>query len=195
MLLWVYCKENDQNFAQILISHTVARLGQRTVHAYSAPTPLAPAGLPMRQRPDVRRALENCGFSVTDEWLYLHHRLDTLRPCLYAIADVSERPDGSGWQLYLRERDGTHIGEARVNALADDIVALDWLALDPSRRPLGHVLLEQCLKNLADRGVHHVVTCLAAPDDHRPQYEEVIRLHETAGFIVADQLNSYTRCP
>ncbi|MER7577907.1 GNAT family N-acetyltransferase [Streptomyces sp. NPDC126514] len=194
VLRQLHCFEDEQSLAQTLIAHALARLGRRTVHAFAESTALAPAGLPVRNRPGTRRALEACGFSGTDQWRYLHHRLDTLSPRLYALADLTENADG-GWQLYLRERDGTRIGEARISAPVDGTVVLEWVALAPDRRHLGHILLEQCLTNLADRGIHHVTTCLQAPDDDRPHHEAAIHLHEAAGFTVIDQLHTYTRCP
>ncbi|MFB7867376.1 GNAT family N-acetyltransferase [Streptomyces sp. NPDC056069] len=193
MLRWLHCVEDEQHLADMLITHTLARLGRRTVHAYAEPTVLAPAGLPVRNRPGTRRALEACGFSATDHARYLHHRLDTLSPRLYGIADLVQHP-GGGWQLYLRERDGTRIGEARVSAPVDGTVVLEWLTLAPECRHLGHALLGKCLVNLADRGVCHVTTCLDAPDD-RPDQEAALHLHEAAGFTVVDQLHTYTRCP
>lgn len=197
VLRWLHCLEDEQSLAQTLITHTLARLGRRTVNAFDEPTALAPAGLPVRNRPGTRRALEACGFSGTDQWRYLHHRLDTLSPRLYTIADLVENPDGAGWQLYLRERDGARIGEARISAPIDGTVVLEWVALAPDRRHLGHILLEQCLTktNLADRRIHHVTTCLQAPDEDRPHHEAALYLHEAVGFTVIDQLHTYTRCP
>ncbi|MCX5233525.1 GNAT family N-acetyltransferase [Streptomyces sp. NBC_00233] len=193
MLRWLHCVEDEQHLAEMLVTHTLARLGRRTVHAYAEQTVLAPAGLPVCNRPGTRRALEACGFSATDRSRYLHHRLDTLSPRLYGIADLVQHP-GGGWQLYLRERDGTLIGEARVSAPVDGTVVLEWLTLAPECRHLGHALLGKCLANLADRGIHHVTTCLDAPDD-RPDHEAALHLHQATGFTMVDQLHTYTRCP
>ncbi|MFF8848320.1 hypothetical protein ACF08N_37710 [Streptomyces sp. NPDC015127] len=93
MLLWLHCLEDEQSLAEVLIRHTLAQLGRRTVHAFAGSTVLAPAGLPVRNRLGTRRALEACGFSGTDRWRYLHHRLDTLSPRPYAIADLTPCPD------------------------------------------------------------------------------------------------------
>ncbi|MFJ2061231.1 hypothetical protein ACIOMM_35695 [Streptomyces sp. NPDC087908] len=194
MLRWLHCVEDDQHLADMLITHTLARLGWQTVHAYAEPTVLGPAGLPVCNRPGTRRALEACGFSATDRSRYLHHRLDTLSPRLYGIADLVQHP-GGGWQLFLRERDGTRIGEARVSAPVDGAVVLEWLTLAPECLHLGHALLGKCLVNLADRGIVDVTTCLDAPDDEWPGHEVALHLHEAAGFIVVDQLHIYTRCP
>ncbi|MFF8847620.1 GNAT family N-acetyltransferase [Streptomyces sp. NPDC015127] len=194
LLRWLHCREDEQHLAETLIRHMLAQLGRRTVHAYTEPTVLAPAGLAVRNRPGTRRALEVCGFSGTDHSRYLHHRLDTLSRRLYAITDLTPCPEASGWQLYLRERDGTMIGEARISGPVDGTTVLEWITLAPQRRHLGHILLEQCLTNLADRGIHHVTTCLDAPGDS-PHREAVLQLHEAAGFTVVDQLHTYTRCP
>lgn len=132
VLLWLHCMEDEQGLAQNLIDHTLTQLGRRTVHAYAVSTAMAPAGLPMRKRPGTRRALEACGFSGTDRWRYLHHSLDTLSPRLYAIADLIEHVDG-GWQLDLRERDGTRIGEACVSVPVGGVAALEWVTLAPEQ--------------------------------------------------------------
>ncbi|MFE5549749.1 hypothetical protein ACFQ71_38995 [Streptomyces sp. NPDC056534] len=195
LVLWLHCRDDEQHLAETLLRHVLAQLGRRTVHAYAEPAVLAPVGLPVRNRPGTRRALEACGFSPTDHARYLHHHLDTLSPRLYAIADLVPCPDAAGWQLRLRERDGTRIGEAFIGAPVDGTVELEWIALASERRKWGHILLEQCLTSLADRGIHHVAACLDAPDDDEPHREAVLRLHEEAGFIVVDHLHTYTRCP
>ncbi|MFB7867873.1 hypothetical protein [Streptomyces sp. NPDC056069] len=194
VLLWLHCLEDEQSLAQMLVDHTLTELGRRTVHAYAVPTAMAPAGLPMRNRPGTRRALEACGFSGTDRWRYLHHSLDTLSPRVYAVADLIEHA-GGGWQLFLRERGGIRIGEACISAPIGGAAVLEWVTLAPERRRLGHILLEQCLTKLADRGIDHVTTCLHAPDFDNPHYEAALHLHEAAGFTVADQLHTYVRCP
>ncbi|MEU0375161.1 GNAT family N-acetyltransferase [Streptomyces sp. NPDC006283] len=194
LVLWLHCREDEQHLAEALIRHVLAQLGRRTVHAYTEPTVLAPAGLPVRNRPGTRRALEACGFSGTEHWRYLHHRLDTLSPRLYAITDLVPSPDAPGWQLHPREREGTRIGEALISAPVAGTTVLEWIPLAPERRHLGRILLEQCLTNLAARGIHHVTTCLDAPDDG-PHREAVLQLHEAVGFTEIDQLRTYTRCP
>ncbi|MGW6215821.1 hypothetical protein [Streptomyces sp. NPDC055109] len=192
---WLHCQDDEQDLTEVLLRHVLGRLGRRTVHAFTKATPLAPVGLPVGNRTGTRRALEACGFSGTDHARYLHHHLDTLSPRLYAIADLTPCPDTAGWQLHLRERDGTRIGEARISAPLGGTAELEWITLTPQRRNLGHILLEQCLTNLADRGIHHVTTCIDAPDDTHPHREAVLQLHQTAGFTQIDHLHTYTRRP
>ncbi|MFI8294076.1 GNAT family N-acetyltransferase [Streptomyces sp. NPDC085614] len=195
MLLWLHCLEDEQPLARALVRHVTGRLGRRTVHAFAEPTALAPAGLAVRNRPGTRRALEECGFSGTDRWRYLHHRLETRSGRLYAVADLVECPDAQGWHLRLRERDGTCIGEAFIAWPVDGTTALEWVRLAPGRYRLGHVLLEQCLDHLADRGVREVTAHLAAPGEDRPYLDAALELHTAAGFTEIDQLHTYTRRP
>ncbi|MEV6841774.1 hypothetical protein AB0N17_46660 [Streptomyces sp. NPDC051133] len=195
MLQWLHCVEDEQSVAETLIAHTLARLGRRTVHAFAGSTLLMPIGLPVGKRPGTRRALEACGFSGTGQWRYLYHRLDALSPRLYAIAELVEHFDGAGWQFYLRKRDGTRIGEARISGPVDGSVVLEWVALPSEHWDQGRILLEQCLTSLADRGIHHVTTCLEAPAGDLPYPDPAVYLHEAAGFTVIDQLHTYTRRP
>ncbi|MFE5549635.1 hypothetical protein ACFQ71_38360 [Streptomyces sp. NPDC056534] len=190
-VLWLHCRNDEQHLAETLLRHVLAQLGRRTVYAYAEPTVLAPVGLPVRNRPGTRRALEVCGFSGTDHARYLHHYLDTLSPRLYTIADLTPCPDAPGWQLRLRDRDGTRIGEACISPPIGGTAKLEWVSLAPQHRNLGHILLEQCLTNLADRGIQHVTAQLAAPD--HPHHEAALQLHEEVGFTVIDHLHTYTR--
>ncbi|MFE0654635.1 GNAT family N-acetyltransferase [Streptomyces sp. NPDC059534] len=195
MLLWLHCLDDEQHLARVLIERAVDRLGRRTVQAFTEPTALAPAGLPLRMRPGTRRALEACGFSGLDRWRYLHRRLEDRGGRLYAVADVVECPGLPGWRLQLRERDGSRIGEALVALPVDGTTALQWVSLTPARRSMGNILLEQCLAHLADRGVREVTTVLPAPAEGRPDLDAALALHTAAGFAEIDQLHVYTRRP
>ncbi|MFF3404328.1 GNAT family N-acetyltransferase [Streptomyces sp. NPDC002659] len=195
VLVWLHCRDDDQALAQALINHTLVQLGRRTVHAFTESTAMSLAGLPFRNRPGTRRALEASGFSGRDQQRYLHHRLDTLSPRLYVLADLTERPDAPGWYLHLRERDGTCIGQAVIGPPVEDTVMLEWITLAPGRQRLGHILFEQCLTNLADRGIREVTTCLDAPNSGQPARDAVLQLHEAAGFHEIDQLHTFSRRP
>ncbi|MFD6826980.1 hypothetical protein ACFWC5_42740 [Streptomyces sp. NPDC060085] len=195
LVLWLHCRDDEQRLAEVLVQHVLGQFGRRQAYAYTEATALAPIGLPVFHRPGTRRALEACGFSGTEHARYLHHHLDTLSSRLYAIADLTACPGASGWRLNLRERDGTQIGEAHISEPVDGTAELDWIILTPQRRHLGHILLEQCLTNLADRGIDHVTTCIDAPDDDHLYREDVIHLHQAAGFTEVDHLYTYTRCP
>ncbi|MFE5940798.1 GNAT family N-acetyltransferase [Streptomyces sp. NPDC056470] len=194
-LLWLHCLEDEQYLARALLERAMARLGRRTVHVLAEPTVLAPAGLPVRMRPGTRRALEECGFSGTDRWRYLHRRLDDRGGRLYAVADVVECSGLPGWRLQLRERDGARIGEALVGLPVEGTTALQWVSLAPARRSMGNILLEQCLAHLADRGVREVTAVLPAPEDGQPDLDAALALHTAAGFTEIDQLHVYTRRP
>ncbi|WP_406053855.1 GNAT family N-acetyltransferase [Streptomyces sp. NBC_01077] len=195
MLLWLHCLEDEQPLTRVLIRHATAQLGRRTVHAFAEPTALAPAGLAAGNRPGTRRALEECGFSGTDRWRYLHHRLETRSRWLYAVADLAECPDSQGWHLHLREPDGTRIGEAFTALPVDGTTTLEWVRLAPGQHRLGHILLEQCLAHLADCGVREVTAHLAAPTEDQPYLDAALGLHSAVGFTEIDQLHTYTRRP
>ncbi|MFD8197567.1 GNAT family N-acetyltransferase [Streptomyces wuyuanensis] len=196
LLLWLHCLDDDERLAQVLLGHAQMRLGRRTtVHAFTEATLLAPAGLAVRNRPGTRRALEAAGFSGTDRWRYLRHRLATLSPWLFAVVDLSERSDAPGWRLCLQERSGRPIGEVRTGPPIQGSVHIEGITLADSRRFLGHVLLDQCLVNLADRGIREVTTCLEAPSTDRPRSYAVRHLHEAVGFVEIDQLHTYIRRP
>uniref|UniRef100_UPI003F499A5B GNAT family N-acetyltransferase n=1 Tax=Streptomyces sp. CA-141956 TaxID=3240051 RepID=UPI003F499A5B len=195
MLLWLHCLEDEQHLAQALLQCVVGRLGRRTVHAFTEPTALAPAGLAVRNRLGTRRALEVCGFSGTDRWRYLHRRPEGRGGRLYAVADVVECPGLPGWRLQLRERDGARIGEALVGLPVDGVTALQWVSLAPGRPSVGGILLEQCLAHLADRGVREVTAVLPAPSDGQADLDAALGLHAAAGFAEVDRLHTYTRCP
>ncbi|WP_406053593.1 GNAT family N-acetyltransferase [Streptomyces sp. NBC_01077] len=195
MLLWLHCLEDEQILARALIGRAVARLGRRAVHAFAEPTALAPAGLAVNNRAGTRRALEDCGFSGTDRWRYLHRRLDDRGGHLPALADVVECPGLPGWRLDLREWDGARIGEALVRAPVEGVTALEWARLTPGRRSMGNSLLEQCLAHLADRKVREVSTVLPAPSDDQPSLDAALALHTAAGFTEIDQLYTFIRRP
>lgn len=195
VMVWLHCLDDEQALAQALIHRTLVQLGRRTVHAFTESTAMSLVGLPFRNRPGTRRALEASGFSGSDHWRYLHHRLDTLSPRLYVLADLTERPDAPGWYLHLRERDGTCIGQAVIGPPVEDTVMLEWITLAPGRQRLGHILLEQSLTNLADRGIHEVTACLDAPADGQPGRDAILQLHQAAGFVEVDQLHTYSRRP
>lgn len=195
VLLWLHSQEDDQVIAHTLIDHTLQRFGRRTLHAFDMATALSFAGLPSRTRRGTCRALETSGFTRQEGWSYLHHRLATLRPRLYAVADLTESTSPPGWRIHLRERDGTRIGEALVTLPVGDTAILEWVTLHPGRHALSHIQLEQCLAHLADRGIREIVTLRTTQPDHETHHDPLRQLHLQAGFHETDQLHTYTRRP
>ncbi|MCY0932146.1 hypothetical protein OTB20_39485 [Streptomyces sp. H27-H1] len=195
VLLWLHCLAEDQAIAQALIDHTLGHCGRRTVYAFDLATAFSFAGLPVGRRRGTRRALEMAGFTRQEGRRYLHHRLDTLRPRPYTVADLTDSANPPGWRVRLRERDGTRIGEALVSLPVEGTAVLEWMTLRPGRHSLGHVLLEQCLAHLADRSVREVITLLDTSPDSETQHDPVGQLHLQAGFHEIDQLHTFTRRP
>ncbi|MFD9622038.1 GNAT family N-acetyltransferase [Streptomyces virginiae] len=195
VLLWLHCLEEDQAIAGALIDHVLGHCGQRTVYAFDMATALSFAGLPVTSRRGTYKALESAGFTGQEAWSYLHLRLDTLRPRPYAVADLTESVNPAGWRIRLRERDGTRIGEALVSLPVAGATVLEWMTLQPGRHTLGHILLEQCLAHLTDRGVREVVTLRETPSYSETQHDPVRQLYLQAGFHEIDQLHTYTRRP
>ncbi|MFJ4866098.1 GNAT family N-acetyltransferase [Streptomyces sp. NPDC088748] len=195
VLLWLHCLEEDQAIAGALIGHLLGCCGRRTVYAFDMATALSFAGLPVGRRRGTCRALERAGFSRQETWSYLHHRLDTLRPRPFEVADLTESANPPGWRVRLRERDGTRIGEALVSLPVEGTTVLELMTLQPGRHTLGHILLEQCLAHLADRSVREIVTLRETPPDSEAQHDPVRHLHLQAGFREIDQLHTYTRRP
>ncbi|MET7458758.1 hypothetical protein ABZT03_44645, partial [Streptomyces sp. NPDC005574] len=58
VVMWLHCQDDEQNLAEVLIRHVLGQFGRRPVHAFTEPTVLTPIGLPVRNRPGTRRALE-----------------------------------------------------------------------------------------------------------------------------------------
>ncbi|MCX4781669.1 hypothetical protein [Streptomyces sp. NBC_01264] len=196
LLLWLHCVEDDQMIAGVLVRHMLEQAGRRTVHAFQAPTAISFAGLPVRNRRGTAVALEAAGFSRQDGWSYLHHRLDTLRRLPYEVIDITESADPYGWYVRLREKDGTHVGRAVVSQPVEGTAVLEWITLAPQPDGTGHILLQQCLAHLADRGVRELTLLLDTPADHTDHSWGPVRdLHQHAGFHEIDQLHPYIRRP
>ncbi|MFG2794347.1 GNAT family N-acetyltransferase [Streptomyces sp. NPDC048419] len=194
VLLWMHCREEDQHLAGVLIAHTLSRFGRRTVHAFKATTALSFAGLPVGNRPGTHRALESAGFSRRDGWSYLHHRLDIHRRRPRVVSDITET-DPATWHVHMRDGNGASIGMAVIGRLDDMTAVLEWIALRAGGYNLGHILLEQCLAHLTDRGMRDVITFLEAPAGTECPYSPARELHHQAGFREIDQLHAYTRRP
>ncbi|MFK0239053.1 GNAT family N-acetyltransferase [Streptomyces vinaceus] len=193
LLLWLHCMEDDQNIAEIRVRHMLERAGQRTVRAFEAPTAISFAGLPVHSRPGTATALEAAGFSRQDGWSYLHHRLDTLHRLPYEVIDITECAEPYGWYVRLREKDGTHVGEAVVSRPVEGTAVLERLTLTPKPDGTAHLLLRQCLAHLADRGTRELTVLLDTPAEHtEPPAADI---HRKAGFQEIDQLHPYTRQP
>lgn len=196
LLLWLHCVEDDQRIAGVLVEHILEEAGRRTVHAFQMPTAIGFAGLPVRNRRGSVAALESAGFSRQDGWSYLHHRLDALRLRPYEVIDITECADPYGWYVRLREKDGTLLGKAVISRPIEGTTVLEWISLAPRPDGTGHVLLEQCLAQLADRGVRELVVLLdAVADDPGHSWGPAGDLHQRAGFHAIDHLHPYTRRP
>ncbi|WP_240677082.1 GNAT family N-acetyltransferase [Actinacidiphila soli] len=203
LILWLHAEEEDQAVAEALVGHALGQFGPRTVYAFafaSAPS-LGLEGLPVRNRPATRRALEAAGFAGRDRWRYLHRPLDGPLPTdAYPVADVCECADPPGWQMHLRESDGTLVGEATLGRPVDGIGVLWWISTDPAHRDrgLGRHLLRQCFTRLAAEGAREVITYVdddAPPGDPEHDRTAANRLYDSMGFTELDRLWSFTRCP
>ena len=154
-------------------------------------------GLPVRYRPVTHGALEVAGFSGR----YLHRRLETpLPPQESPLAEVSPSMNPAGWQLTLREVDGTALGEAIIGQPIDGIGVLWWISIAPParRRGLGRALLGQCLTHLAANGAREVIAYVdddAPPGDTERDRTAPNSLYDQAGFAEVDRLHSFLRRP
>ncbi|MGP4001192.1 GNAT family N-acetyltransferase [Streptomyces sp. 8N706] len=208
LILWLHCLEEDQALTGALIDRVLDRLGRRTVYAFEFASALSLGleGLPVRNRPATRRALEAARFSGEDLWRYIHRRLDqeeaagTGGPRLYPVAEVAPCHERDGWQLTLRDTDGTPAGEATVGRPVDGVGVLWWISTEASRRRrgLGRGLLAQALQVLADHGAREVIAYVdddAPPGDPERDRTAANRLYDAAGFTEVDRLWSFTRRP
>ncbi|MFE1311839.1 GNAT family N-acetyltransferase [Streptomyces sp. NPDC058755] len=189
-VLWLHCLE-ESALAQALVVRALDRLGSRPVYAFEFASALAHEvrGLPVRNRPGTRRALERSGFTARDRWRYLHRLLPTapVGVLSYPVAEVSECADSPGWQLRVREPDGTAAAQATVGRPVNGAGVLWWISTDPAHRGrgLGHSLLAQCLIVLVEAGAREVIACVPADDDAPGAAERdpaaAICLFESAG--------------
>jgi ribosomal protein S18 acetylase RimI-like enzyme len=212
LILWLHCRnenghdENrheDKTVAEALVAHAVAELGPRTVYAFefASALTLGLEGLPVRYRTVTREALEVAGFSGRDLWRYIHRRLDAPLPRQVSpLAEVSPSMDPAGWQLTLREADGTALGEAIIGRPIDGIGVLWWISIAPTarRRGLGRALLSQCFTHLAANGAREVIAYVdddATPGDTERDRTAANRLYDQTGFVEVDRLYSFLRHP
>ncbi|WP_260327841.1 N-acetyltransferase [Streptomyces sp. Ag109_O5-1] len=205
LALWLHCLEEEPALAQALIVRALDRLGSRPVYAFEFASALAPevGGLPARSRPGTRRALERSGFTARDRWRYFQRLLPTapLGVLSYPVAEMSECADSPGWQLCVREPDGTAVAQATIGRPVNGAGVLRWISTDPAHRGrgLGHSLLTQCLIVLAEAGAREVIACVPAGDDASGAAERdpaaAICLFESAGFSEIDRLVSFIRRP
>lgn len=80
---------------------------------------------PVRHRAGTHRALEAAGFVGSDDWRYIHRRLDVPWPTLNAPpAAVFESSDRAGWELTMRTPDGALISEGTIGQPVDGIGVL-----------------------------------------------------------------------
>lgn len=190
---WLHAAEEPVVVAA-LVDSALAALGCRTVYAFPFASALAPGlpGLPVRSRPVTRKALEAAGFSARDGWRYLHRYLEGPLPAAaYPLAEVSKCAAPPGWQLHLRDTDGTLVGEATVTRAVHGVSVLGPVITDPAHlsHGLGRSLLRQCLTHLAAHGAHEVVAYL--DDDTPPGHTEA--LYTSQGLTEIDQLRTFAR--
>jgi ribosomal protein S18 acetylase RimI-like enzyme len=203
LILWLHSEEEDQAVAEALVGQALGRLGPRTVYAFefACALTLGLEGLPVRNRPATRRALEAAGFTGRDLWRYIHRQLDGPLPTdAYPVARVRESYDPPGWQLHLRESDGTLVGEATIGRPVDGTGVLWWISTNPAHRGrgLGRRLLRQGLTRLAAEGAREVIAYVdddAPPGDPEHDRTAANRLYDSMGFTELDRLWSFTRRP
>jgi ribosomal protein S18 acetylase RimI-like enzyme len=198
LLLWLHCRE-DPRTADTLISHTVAALAPRPVHAFHVASALSLGleALPVRHRPVTARALERAGFSGQRLWRYM--RADLPAHGLPRLAHVTVGPDPGGKsarRLEAREG-GRPLAEAVVGLPQQGIGVLWWIGVEPDARGrgMGRAMLGSALDVLAGLGASEVILYV---DDDAPPGDERDRtaansLYESAGFTEIDRLFSYSR--
>ncbi|WP_405889728.1 GNAT family N-acetyltransferase [Streptomyces sp. NBC_00133] len=204
LILWMHCRE-DETVAEALVEHALASLGSpRTVYAFefASALTLGLEGLPAQARPATRTALEAAGFSGRDVWRYIHRELtkvsDIVGSRSYPMAEVAECADPPGWQLLLRNTDGTQVAEATIGRPVDGTGVLWWISTNPAHRGrgLGRRLLEQCFDQLASNGAREVIAYVdddAPPGDPKRDRTAANRLYDSMGFAEIDRLWSFTR--
>ncbi|MET7718542.1 GNAT family N-acetyltransferase [Streptomyces sp. NPDC005407] len=204
LILWLHCRE-DETVAEALVEHALASLNSpRTMYGFefASALTLGLEGMPLRARPATRKTLEAAGFSGRDVWRYIHRELakvsDIASSSSYPLAEVTECADPPGWQLLLRDTDGTQAAEATVGRPVDGIGVLWWISTDPAYRGrgLGHSLLEQCFDQLTSNGAREVIAYVdddAPPGDPKRDRTAANRLYDSMGFTELDRLWSFTR--
>ncbi|TJZ96483.1 GNAT family N-acetyltransferase [Actinacidiphila oryziradicis] len=206
LILWLHAEEEARAVAEALVGHALGQLGPRTVYAFefACALTLGLEGLPVCNRPATRRALEAAGFTGRDLWRYIHRGLlgvpNVADARVHRIADVTECADPPGWQLDLRETDGTLVGEATLGRPVDGTGVLWWISTDPAHRGrgLGRRLLRQCFAHLAAEGAREVIAYVdddAPPGNLERDRLAANRLYDSMGFTELDRLWSFTRRP
>ncbi len=196
-LLWLHCQE-DTRTAKALISHTLAVLAPRPVHAFhfASALTLGLEALPARHRPTTATALERAGFTGQRLWRYMRAPLPV--DGLPRLADVRVGPepgDKDAWRLEAR-KDGRTAAEAVIGAPVEGMGVLWWIGVLPDARGqgLGRAMLGSALAVLAERDATEVILYVdddAPPGDDRDR-TAANSLYETAGFTEVDRLYSYT---
>ncbi|MEU9385605.1 hypothetical protein AB0D38_33625, partial [Streptomyces sp. NPDC048279] len=125
LVLWLHCLEEEPALAQALIVRALDRHGSRPVYAFEFASALAHEvrGLPARNRPGTRRALERSGFTARDRWRYFHRLLPTapLGVLSYPVAEMSECADLLDDDRVAR-LGGLLVGQPAARVVEDDDV-------------------------------------------------------------------------
>ena len=197
LLLWLHCRE-DARTADTLISHVLAELGPREVHAFhfASALSLGLEALPVRHRPTTATALEHAGFTGQRLWRYMRAPLPV--DGLPRLADVRVGPepgDKDAWHLEARQDDRT-LAEAVIGTPVQGTGVLWWIGVlpDARRQGLGRAILGSALEVLAERDATEVILYVdddAPPGDDRDR-TAANSLYTSAGFEEVDRLYSYT---
>ena len=202
-LLWLHSVGKGRALTDALIARALDRLGPRTVHAFEFASALSLGleGLPVRNRPEVRRALGEAGFVPRDLWRYMHARLPLTGLPHAANVTVSDY-DGEGppgKRLEINEDDEPS-AEAVIRGPVAGVGVLSWISVTPTARGrgLGSALLGSALHLLADLGADQVILYVdddAPPGDAERDRTAANRMYGRAGLTEIDRLFSFTRHP
>jgi ribosomal protein S18 acetylase RimI-like enzyme len=202
-VLWLHCLEEDQGLAVALVARALDRLGKRTVHAFEFASALSLGleGLPVRDRPATRQALEASGFTGRDLWRYMCAPLPLAGLPRAPAVTVTDNEDPPGKRLEVRDGgvSGELLAEATIGRPVAGIGVLWWIGVVPSARGrgLGSALLGSAVDLLAGLGAGQVILFV---DDDAPSGDErdraaANRMYDRAGFTEVDRLFSFTRRP
>ena len=201
LILWLHCFEDEETLAKALIARALDRLGPRTVYAFEFASALTHGleGLPARNRPATRRALEAAGFTDRDLWRYMHAPLPIAGLPHVDGYTVTEIEDPPGKRLEVRE-DGELIAEATIGRPVAGIGVLWWISVVPAARGrgLGPALLGSALDLLTGLGADEVILYVdddAPPGDSERDRTAANRMYDRAGLREVDRLFSFTRHP
>lgn len=198
-ILWLHGRE-DLAVAEALVAHALDRLGPRTVYAFEFASALSLGleGLPVRHRPETRKALESFDFTGRDLWRYMRAPLPLagLEQTAHVLVTDSEDPPGK--RLEIREGSDL-LAEATIGHPVAGIGVLWWISVAPDsrRRGLGMSLLGSALDQMQGLGAEEVILYVDddAPGDPERSRAAATRMYDRAGFTEVDRLFSYTRQP